>query len=53
MKAAVFHAVAPRQIFQSIRDSWIQGLHEFDGKLGLVGNDNLRQDCVETEICRQ
>ena len=52
MKAAVFHAVAPRQIFQSIRDSWIQGLHKFDGKLGLVGNDNLRQDCVETEICR-
>ena len=50
MKAAVFHAVAPRQIFQSIRDSWMQGLHKFDGKLGLVGNDNLRQECVETSV---
>ena len=36
MKAAVFHAVAPRQIFQSIRDSWIQGLHNLMGNWVLL-----------------
>ena len=36
MKAAVFHAVAPRQIFQSIRDSWIQGLQKLMGNWVLL-----------------
>ena len=36
--------------FQSIRGCRIQGFHKFDGKLGPVGNDSMRQDCVETEI---